>query len=128
MYDSRPTVCPECDGKVIYGKMIDFGLKPFQSGKCYYCIDCGAYVGTHQNRPREALGRLADGKTRHMRMICHKEFDKHWESSAGKDRLYYKLSKELGIKKDDCHFGYMDYEQLNKAYCIMQNWGDFKLR
>ena len=128
MYDPRPNKCPDCNGNVVYGKMTDFGLKSFQSGKCYYCTNCGAYVGTHQNRPKEALGRLADGKTRHMRMMCHKEFDKHWESTVVMNRLYYRLSKELGMKKEDCHFGYMDYEQLNHAYQIMLNWENFIFR
>ena len=49
-------------------------------------------------------------------------------STAGKNRLYFKLSKELGIKSEDCHFGYMDYEQLQKALNIMKSWGDFKIR
>lgn len=61
-------------------------------------------------------------------MVCHQEFDKHWDSTAGKNRLYFKLSKELGIKSEDCHFGYMDYEQLQKALNIMKSWGDFKIR
>ena len=41
---------------------------------------------------------------------------------------FSKLSKELGIKSEDCHFGYMDYEQLQKALNIMKSWGDFKIR
>ena len=101
-YDSRPTVC-KCGGKVIYGRMKDFGITPYKSGYCYFCTKCGAYVGTHEN-------------------------SKHWDSPAGKNRLYFKLSKELGIKSEDCHFGYMDYEQLQKALNIMKSWGDFKIR
>ena len=126
-YDSRPTVC-KCGGKVIYGRMKDFGITPYKSGYCYFCTKCGAYVGTHENRKKDALGVLSDGRTRRMRMVCHQEFDKHWDSTAGKNRLYFKLSKELGIKSEDCHFGYMDYEQLQKALNIMQSWGDFKIR
>lgn len=34
-YDSRPTVC-KCGGKVIYGRMKDFGITPYKSGYCYF--------------------------------------------------------------------------------------------
>lgn len=53
-YDSRPTVC-KCGGKVIYGRMKDFGITPYKSGYCYFCTKCGAYVGTHENRKRMRL-------------------------------------------------------------------------
>lgn len=127
-YDSRPSKCPDCGGKVTYGKMADFGIQPYQSGYCYICLACGSYVGTHKNRPKEALGRISDRKTRQLRVKCHNEFDRHWQSTAGKNRLYYKLSKELGIKTEDCHFGYMDYEELRAAYDIMRSWGNFVIK
>ena len=126
MYEPRPNIC-SCGGKVIYGRMEDFGIRPYQSGHCYICMVCGAYVGTHQNRPREALGVLSDAKTRRMRALCHQEFDKHWQSTAGKNRLYYKLSKDLGIKSEDCHFGYMNYKELSKALDVMKAWGKFMI-
>ena len=106
MFDSRPTRC-NCGGTVVYGKMEKFGLRPYQSGYCYICQKCGAYVGTHQNRPKDALGILAAGDTRRLRVLCHEEFDKHWMSTAGKSRVYYRLSKEMGIKKEDCHTNHL---------------------
>ena len=120
MFDSRPTRC-NCGGTVVYGKMEKFGLRPYQSGYCYICQKCGAYVGTHQNRPKDALGILATGDTRRLRVLCHEEFDKHWMSTAGKSRVYYRLSKEMGIKKEDCHFGYMQKDQLVEALSIIGN-------
>ena len=33
-----------------------------------------------------------------------------------KNRAYYRLSQEMGMKSENCHFGYMDYEQLVEAY------------
>lgn len=122
MFNTRPTKCPLCDGKVTYGFMKDFGIKPYQSGRCYICTKCGAYVGTHRNNPKEALGLLSDGKTRTLRVICHDEFDKHYSTFRGKNMLYYHLSKEMGIKKDLCHFGYMEYDELIKALEIMKQW------
>lgn len=122
MYDPRPSICNICNGKVVYEPMKNFNITSFQSGYYYYCIECGAFVGTHKNRPKEALGSLANAKTRKLRVMCHKEFDKHWMTTAGKNRLYYKLSQEMEINKEDCHFGYMDEQQLEKAYEIMKNW------
>lgn len=127
MYDSRPTAC-KCGGKVVYGKMADFGLAPYQSGYCYYCLSCKKYVGTHKNRPKDALGELADGNTRRLRSICHEEFDRHYYSTAGKQRAYYKLSKALDIKVDDCHFGYMQEEMLRRALEIMYGWGEYNAK
>ena len=49
-------------------------------------------------------------------------------STAGKSRVYYKLSKEMGIKTDDCHFGYMEREQLLEALAIMQSWENYNAR
>ena len=125
-YDVYPNVCNICNGKVEYKKMKDVGITPFQSGYCYICTACGAYVGTHRNRPKEALGILANSKTRQLRMICHEEFDKHWMTTAGKNRAYFALSRALGIKKEDCHFGYMDAKMLIKSMEIMDKWGDFR--
>jgi len=119
-YDPQPTICPYCSGKVVYGKMQEFGIAPYQSGYCYICTECNAFVGTHNNRPKEALGKIAYGKTRSLRVQCHEEFEKHYSgSSHGKDRLYYLLSQKLGLSKEECHFGYMDDEQLIQALRIM---------
>mgnify|MGYP002109652123 CR=1 FL=1 len=107
---------------VIYGKMKDFGLTPYQSGYCYICEKCGSYVGTHRKSPKDALGILACSNTRKLRSICHEEFDKHYYSLTGKNRAYYRLSKELNIKFDDCHFGYMDAATLSRALNIMKGW------
>ena len=125
-YDVYPTVCNVCHGKVEYKRMEDIGIEPYQSGFCYACKDCGAYVGTHKKQPKIALGILGTGTERYLRLICHEEFDKHWVSLAGKNRAYYRLSKELGIKSEDCHFGHFNKEMLLKALDVMQEMGNFR--
>lgn len=93
------------------------------------CTNCGAYVGTHKNQPLDALGLLADSETRALRAKCHEEFDKHYMSLTARNTLYYMLSVELGIKKEDCHFGHFGKEQLEKAMEIMQTkWKDLYIR
>lgn len=127
--DERPTICNICGGKVIYGSMVEFGLEPYQSGKCYYCTECGAYVGTHRNRPKDALGVLGSSDTRKLRALCHEEFDKHYMSLTARDRLYYMLSLELSIPKEKCHFGYFDKDMLEKAMQIMTTkWKNLYIR
>ena len=127
-FNTMPTKCNISGGSVEYLNMKDVGIRPFQSGKCYYCTACGAYVGTHQKRPKEALGILADSEGRKLRALCHSEFDLHWVSLSGKNKLYFRLSKALGIQSEMCHFGYMDNGMLRKAYKVMKSWGDMKLR
>ena len=126
MINTRPTDCNCCMSKnsVIYGKMEEFQIRRFESGYCYICTKCGAYVGTHKGRVKDALGILSDEKTRKMRILCHQEFDKHYMRRASKSAVYYRLAQEMKIPFDDCHFGYMDYCQLEKALNIMKQWGD----
>lgn len=128
MFDSRPSVCNLCGGKVIYDKMVNVGIAPYQSGYCYYCTSCHAFVGTHRKHPKDALGILAKGDVRRMRIICHEELDRHWTTTSGKNRAYFRLSKELGIKSENCHFGYMDYDLLNRSLEIMHSWGNINFR
>lgn len=58
-----PEVCNLCGGKVIYtdNKNIYHG-KSYGSGKCYICTNCGAYVGTHKPRPKEAIRNISQSR------------------------------------------------------------------
>ncbi len=130
MINTRPTDCNCCGGKntVVFTAMADRGIKPFESGYCYYCDNCGAYVGTHKGRTKDALGILSDGKTRALRALCHEEFNKHFMMRSSKNILYYKLATEMDIPYENCHFGYMKQAELEKALEIMRGWGDFFVR
>lgn len=123
-FTPRPTVCPICGGQVIFGFMEELGLKPYQSGFCYYCPTCGAYVATHRHRTKEALGVLGNSKDRKLRAYCHQLFDEHWESSKGRENAYIALADALNIRYDDCHFGHMRGEILEEAIEIIKDWGD----
>ena len=123
MIDKYPTTCNLCGGKVIYTSNAQIYGKEYGSGKCYLCTSCGAYVGTHKPRPREALGLLADARMRAGKQMCHAVFDSKWKGKpkAHKKRqdLYRWLAQRMGIPIDDCHFGYFDLTQLRKAYKIL---------
>lgn len=118
-----PTICNLCGGKVIYISNSRVYGREYGSGKCYLCTKCGAYVGTHKPRPKEALGILANVQMRTGKKMCHAIFDSKWKGKpkAHKKRkdLYCWLAKMMGISVNDCHFGYFDLKQLRQAYKIL---------
>lgn len=123
MINLQPTTCNLCGGKVIYITNDKIYGKKYGSGYCYYCTQCGAYVGTHKPRPKEALGILADDKMKKMKIACHSIFDRQWKGKkASRQKCYKKLADKMEIPISKCHFGYFDYEQLKKAYKILKEW------
>lgn len=118
----RPTKCNLCGGKVIYTTNDRIYGKKYGSGYCYLCTACGAYVGTHRPRPKEALGILANERMKKGKRVCHDIFDKLWHNGVERKRLYAKLAEEMGIPIKLCHFGYFDMEQLKRAYKILKKW------
>lgn len=126
MINLKPTTCNLCNGEVIFtsNKMV-YG-KEYGSGKMYYCLQCGAYVGTHEPRPTEALGLLADKEMRDMKMKCHDLFDAKWKNETtskkrhkARHAAYKQLANTLQIPIEDCHFGYFDITTLHKVYDIL---------
>ena len=128
MIDLHPTKCNICGGDVIYtSNSVIYGGREYSSGKCYLCTNCHAYVGTHKPRPTEALGLLSNKEMREKKMRCHDLFDTLWknEPTSMKRRIarkaaYQKLSNMMDIPVEECHFGYFDLKQLEKAYAILQ--------
>lgn len=120
--DLYPTICNLCGGKVIYTSNSVIYGREYGSGKCYLCTNCGAYVGTHKPRPKEALGLLANKEMREMKVKCHSLFDERWKSKKHKSRrkAYEQLANQLKIPVSECHFGYFDMDMLNKAYEILR--------
>ena len=129
MIDLKPKKCNLCGGTVIYtsNAKIYYG-KEYGSGKCYLCLNCRAYVGTHKPRPDEALGILANAEMREWKIKCHDLFDKLWQSEPQDEKRgsryyrnkYYRiLAVELGVEKEVCHFGYFDLDMLKRAYEVL---------
>lgn len=126
MIDLQPTICNICGGEVIYTSNSKIYGREYGSGKMYYCTKCGAYVGTHEPRPKEALGILGNKEMRDMKMKCHDLFDNKWKSEptskkrhVARNNAYKWLAEKLKISVDDCHFGYFDMDMLNKAYEVL---------
>ena len=126
MVNLQPTECNICGGMVIYTSNSKIYGREYGSGKMYYCTQCGAYVGTHKPRPKEALGILGNKEMRDMKMKCHSLFDKKWQGEPTSKKRHiarinaYKwLAEKLGISIEECHFGYFDMDMLTKAYEIL---------
>lgn len=118
----HPKICPVCGGKVEYTTTKNVYGRVYGSGYCYHCTQCGAATTTHKSRPEEAVGILADQKTKNMRTRCHNLFDKLWRDGNQRREKYKELAQALGIDEEDCHFGYMDYATLVKAQVILKKW------
>lgn len=123
-----PKKCNICGGDVIYCSNAKIYGVEYGSGKCYLCTNCGAYVGTHKPRPKEALGLLANARMRNEKMKCHNLFDGLWKGKpkAQKKRrdLYLWLAKRMNTPLAETHFGYMNLEQLRKAYGYIKELAD----
>lgn len=120
--DKCPKICNLCGGKIIYTTNDKIYGTKYGSGYAYLCTECGAYVGTHKPRPKEALGILANRDMRYMKMKCHDIFDSLWKTPKQRKALYKRLSKELHIPVSECHFGYFDLDTLYRAYRILKTW------
>lgn len=114
---THPKVCNLCGGKVVFQKN-----KKTNSGWCYHCSKCGAWVGTHKNDPTVALGTLANAETRKKRIQLHKFLDDFWKNHNEREKLYQKLADELGIEKENCHIAQFDIVMLEKAEKILIQW------
>jgi len=119
MFTKYPTKCNICGGLVKYIPNKEIYGKPYGSGFCYCCTNCGAYVGTHVPQPKVALGILANAEMRKMKIKCHDIFDSLWDTPSQRQKMYRWLSQELGIGVKQCHFGYFDLPMLNRAYKVL---------
>lgn len=123
MVDLQPTKCNLCGGKVVYVSNAKIYGRQYGSGYCYCCTSCDAYVGTHEPRPKEALGILANKQMRDWKMKCHSLFDPLWKNKRKKrGQLYTNLALQMGIPISQCHFGYFNLEDLKRAYEILETW------
>lgn len=114
--------CQYCNGDVIYtSNGVLYGGRTYGSGMCYYCTGCGASVGTHESKPRQAYGILATKQMQNVRKICHNYFDKSWKTNQiSRSSAYKKLALKLNIPKSDCHFGMFDLDMLRKSLKIVE--------
>ena len=115
----QPKICNLCGGDVEYiSNALIYG-RQYGSGYAYRCKKCGAFVGTHENNPRCALGILADSEMIELRKKCHSKFDTTWKNAKERRQRYAELADKLGIEPRACHFSWFDKDMLNKALEIL---------
>ena len=105
-----------CENKEIYGK--NYG----KSYMVYYCKDCDAYVGCHNNSDKP-LGTMANKELRKWRRKTHSILDPLWKTGKiTRKELYFKISKYF---KKEIHIGSSDIEQCNKIIKFLggENYG-----
>jgi hypothetical protein len=97
---------------VVYGEL--YGEWP----QIYLCHDCKSYVGTHKGTTTP-LGRMANQRTRRLRVAVHKVFDKLWlEKLMTRSNAYNWLALQLKIDPQECHISWLNDEQLVEAAAI----------
>ena len=106
-------ICPYCKKEA---KWIDnaevYGKRYGKSYMCYYCRDCDAYVGCHNNT-ESPLGTMANKELREWRMKAHAVIDPLWKNGAMKRKeVYYRLMKVMGRW---VHIGESDIETCQEV-------------
>lgn len=119
-----PKNCDSCqsekikfvENKALYGE--NQGAWPY----VYLCQVCEAAVGCH-NGTRFPLGRMASRKIRQLRTEVHSIFDKLWKGGLmDRTKAYKWLSFELGLNFDECHIGWMQQSDLEKALILTNDY------
>lgn len=93
----------------IYGRA--YGDWPY----LYLCENCEAYVGLHPFTDIP-LGTLADGSLRKARKTNKAKFIALQKKRAwNRSEAYKWLASQLGIKVDECHWGWFEADQCIEA-------------
>ena len=99
-------------------------------GMIYLCRPCKAWVGVHAGT-NQALGRLANARLRELKMLAHRWFDPiaveglindyypvYIAGMNTREKLYYWLAAEMGIRREYCHIGMFDEERCRQVIAL----------
>lgn len=116
-----PTECRYCGGEiriqdhmVVYGKT--YGDWPY----VYRCPPCDARVGMHPftNIP---LGTLANEELRRARKDVKNRFQDIFKlGHMTRSEAYAALADEMGIDRENCHFGWFEIEHIAFAWTAVK--------
>lgn len=91
-----------CSNEEIYGRKLG------KSYMCYWCKDCDAYVGCHNNTTKP-LGTMANRELRQWRQAAHRHIDLIWKGVHKRKRgKVYMVLKEIFGR--EIHIGESDIE------------------
>ena len=111
-----PTECPFCSSAVrvasheaVYGR--DYSDWPWM----YHCTHCDASVGMHPFT-HIPLGTMADRQLREVRKKAKAPFERIWRGGRmTRAQAYRALAEHLNLSARECHFGWFNAEQCQKA-------------
>lgn len=104
-----PDVCDVCHSKdVVLTTREVLGIRRNYTGwewpVIWFCIDCGAAVGTHQGT-ETPLGKMAHSNVRMLRIVAHRAFDPIWKRGfMSRDEAYQWMHEKLNIP-ENAHIG-----------------------
>ncbi len=88
-----------------------YGRRYGKSYMCYYCKDCDAYVGCHNNTTLP-LGTMANKELRAWRKAAHLAIDRFWKSRQYSRRaVYARLGDAFG---EEVHIGESDIKRCKE--------------
>lgn len=98
--------CPYCrkEAQWVANEQV-YGRRYGKSYMCYWCKDCDAYVGCHNNT-KTPLGTMANKPLRELRKKVHSMIDPLWKSKKySRGMVYARLNDTFG---KDIHVGEAD--------------------
>ena len=123
-------VCPYCNNNTEY--VNSSAVNTANTGMIYLCRPCKAWVGVHKGTG-QALGRVAKAGLRELKMLAHRWFDPiaveglindfystNITGMNNREKAYYWLSEQLGIKRDYCHIGMFDEDDCKRVIALCQ--------
>jgi len=118
-----PTTCRYCSGQVdlvcnsVLYKGRSYGDWPY----AYLCNDCWAFVGLHPETDIP-LGTLANNALRASRNRSKAAFHKYLDETGMKRTQAYRwLAEQMKIDTGECHFGWFEQDQCERAEVILQS-------
>lgn len=106
-------VCDYCGNvsRLTTGREVYPHIPRLHDKPIYACMPCRAWVGCHPGTTN-ALGRLANGELRKLKMAAHEAFDPIWREGRMKRKEAYRwLAGKIGVKYEDCHIGMFDADK-----------------
>lgn len=105
-------ICPYCKNEARWCDNIEvYGRRYGNSYMCYWCKDCDAYVGCHNNTEKP-LGTMANKELRQKRMEVHALIDPLWKTKKyPRWKVYKMLSDAFG---EEIHVGESDLEKCEE--------------
>lgn len=110
--DKHTLICPYCGKQVPWISNEEvYGKRYGNSYMCYFCKDCDAYVGCHNNTPKP-LGTMANKELREWRQKAHEHIDPLWQSGKfSRHQVYHYLRMIFGKV---IHVGESDIDMCKK--------------